>query len=91
MIFYLQIEISGFIQEKSVLGIEYINLVDTSIKTPECKPTNHDYVDQSLPTWAWILIGFAVIILIILAISIGYYFCIYDKRRNNIKIGGTNK
>lgn len=78
-------------KKESVLGIEYVNIVDTAIKTPECTPANPDYVDQSLPTWAWILIGFAVVILIIIAISIGYYFCVYNKRRNNITIGGTNK
>lgn len=87
----MQIEITGFLKEKSVLGVEYINIVDTAIKTQECTPTHPDLVDQSFPTWAWILIGFAVVILIIIAISIGYYFCVYDKRRNNIKIGGTNK
>lgn len=87
----MQVEITGFLKEQSVLGIEYINIVDTSVKTQECTPTNPDYVDQSLPTWAWILIGFAVVISIILVISMGYYFCVYDKRRNNIKIGGTNK
>lgn len=74
-------------KNQSVLGIEYLNIVDTAIKSDECTPTyaNHD---QSLPTWGWILIGFAVVIVVI-GISIGIY-CLYEKRRNNIKIG-TNK
>lgn len=87
----MQVEITGFMKDQSVLGIEYINIVDTAIKTQECTPANPDYADNSLPTWAWILIGFAVVIAIIAVISVGYYFCIYDKRRNNLNIGGTNK
>lgn len=90
MIFFpLQIEISAYIKNQSVLGIEYINMVDTAIKTPECTPANPDHTDQSLPVWAWVLIGCSLVILVIVVILIGYY-CIYDKRRNNIKIG-TNK
>lgn len=86
----LQVEISAFIKEQSVLGIEYINIVDTAIKTQECTPANRNYTNQSLPVWAWILISCGVIILVTVVISMGYYYCIYDKRRNNIKIG-TNK
>ena len=85
--FSLQVEISAFMKEQSVLGIEYINIVDTSIKTPECTPANPNYEDQSLALWAWILIALAILLVVV--ISIGIY-CFFSKRRNNIKIG-TNK
>lgn len=85
----LQVEVNAFIREQSLLGIEYINLLDTAIKTPECTPANSNYDDKSLPVWAWVLIACALVLLLIIVISIGVY-CLYDKRRKNLKIG-TNK
>lgn len=82
-------EIITFMKQQSVLGIEYINIVDTAIKTQECTPTYANF-DQSLSTWAWVLIGCGLTILLIIVIAIGIY-CIYDKRRNNMKIGTNNK
>lgn len=74
---------------ESVLAIEYINIVDTAIKTPACTPTNPNYAnnDQTLPVWAWILICLGILLVIIIPIGI---YCYYDKRRNSLKIG-TNK
>lgn len=73
-------------KQQSVLGIEYVNIVDTAIKTDECTPT---YTNQkkSLPRWAWILIGCGIAAALI-AICTGIY-CAYNKRRNNMTIGGN--
>lgn len=85
----LQVEVNAFMKEQSVLGIEYLNVVDTAIKTQECAPANPNYAitDQSMPVWAWILIAIGLIALV--AILIGIY-CFYDKRRTHAP-GGINK
>lgn len=76
-------------KEQSVLGIEYLNVVDTAIKSQECTPANPNYAiaDQSMPVWVWILIVIGFIALV--GISIGIY-CFYNKRRTHMQTN-TNK
>lgn len=64
----------------SVLGIEYVNVLNSAYNTVECKSSRMDISkDESVPTWGWIAIICCVVITLVAVISIGLY-CILDKR-----------
>lgn len=65
---------------EGVLGIEYLNVLNSAYNTLECKSSETDKSkDESMPTWGWILIACCVIITLVAVISLGIY-CIRDKR-----------
>lgn len=67
----------------SVLGIEYLYLLNSAYNTLECSSPNLGSWsnEASVPVWCWILIACCVVITLIAIISVGFY-CIVDKRRN---------
>lgn len=69
---------------KSYLAIEYIHILNSGIKTPECgmKPPTQKPSDPNNPqTWWWIILGICLAIILALIILIGVY-CILENRRS---------
>lgn len=91
ILFNSQVEILAFITDQNELAIEYLNILNSAIKTPECMnqlpptiPTNippggtNSHPDQM---WWWIVISICLGILLIIILFVGIY-CLIDNRRN---------
>lgn len=92
-----QIEIFAYITNQNILGIEYINILNSAIKTPECMnqgipPTNHPpggilppagqpIGNNPVQIWWWIILSVCLGILFIIIIFVGIY-CLIDNRRS---------
>lgn len=71
---------------KSLISIEYIHILNSGIKTPECgmkpptPPTQKPSDSNNPQTWWWIILGLCLAIILVLITLIGVYYILENRR-----------